>query len=55
MTRTRLDDAQWMSLMLVMQQIPLAWKRDGSGHRPERASPLRRGCALDWPDGRTVA
>ena len=23
MTRTSLDDAQWMSLMLVMQQIPL--------------------------------
>ena len=28
MTRTSLDDAQWVSLMLVMQQIPLAWKRD---------------------------
>jgi transposase len=28
MTRTSLDDAQWMSLMLVMQQIPLVWKRD---------------------------
>jgi hypothetical protein len=24
MTRTSLDDAQWVSLMLVMQQIPLA-------------------------------
>ncbi|RKJ96070.1 IS5 family transposase [Pseudoroseomonas wenyumeiae] len=28
MTRTKLDDAQWASLMLVMQQIPRAWKRD---------------------------
>jgi hypothetical protein len=28
MTRTSLDDAQWASLMLVMQQIPRAWKRD---------------------------
>jgi transposase len=28
MTRTSLDDAQWASLLLVMQQIPLAWKRD---------------------------
>ncbi|WP_277819405.1 transposase [Teichococcus vastitatis] len=23
-----MDDAQWASLMLVMQQIPRAWKRD---------------------------
>ncbi len=28
MTRTRLDDAQWMSLRLVIEQIPHAWKRD---------------------------
>jgi transposase len=28
MTRTSLDDAQWVSLMLVMQQIPLVWKRN---------------------------
>ncbi len=28
MTRTSLDNAQWVSLMLVVQQIPLAWKRD---------------------------
>jgi transposase len=28
MTRTSLDDAQWVSLMLVMQQIPFVWKRD---------------------------
>jgi hypothetical protein len=28
MTRTSLDDAQCVSLMLVVQQIPLAWKRD---------------------------
>jgi transposase len=28
MTRTSLDDAEWMSLMLVLQQIPLAWKHD---------------------------
>ncbi len=33
MTRTSLDDAQWVSLMLVMQQIPLAWKRDGAALR----------------------
>jgi transposase len=33
MTRTRLDDAQWVSLMLVMQQIPLAWKRDEAALR----------------------
>ena len=28
MTRMSLDDAQWVSLMPVVQQIPLAWKRD---------------------------
>lgn len=28
MTRTSLDDAHWASLMLVMQQIRRAWKRD---------------------------
>ncbi len=28
MTRTCLDDAQWMSLRLVIEQIPHAWKRD---------------------------
>jgi transposase len=28
MTRTSLDDALWASLMLTMQQIPHAWKRD---------------------------
>ena len=28
MTRTSLDDALWASLMLTMQQIPRAWKRD---------------------------
>ncbi len=28
MTRTSLDDAQWASLMLVIQRIPNAWKRD---------------------------
>src|SRR3954447_10378547 len=28
MTRTSLDDAQWASLMLVIQRIPHAWKRD---------------------------
>jgi transposase len=33
MTRTRLDDAQWVSLMLVMQQIPFAWKRDEAALR----------------------
>jgi len=30
MVRMSLDDAQWMSLMLVVQSIPLAWKR-GAG------------------------
>ena len=33
MTRMRLDDAHWASLMLVMQQIPLAWKRDEAALR----------------------
>ncbi len=33
MTRTRLDDAQWASLLLVMQQIPLVWKRDRAALR----------------------
>ena len=33
MTRTSLDDAQWASLMLVMQQIPRAWKRDEAALR----------------------
>jgi transposase len=28
MTRTRLDDSQWMSLRLVIERIPYAWKRD---------------------------
>ena len=28
MTRTSLDDAQWVALMLVVQRIPLAWKPD---------------------------
>ena len=33
MTRTSLDDAHWASLMLVMQQIPRAWKRDEAALR----------------------
>ena len=33
MTRTRLDDAQWASLMLVMRQIPLVWKRNEAALR----------------------
>jgi transposase len=33
MTRTRLEDAQWASLMLVMRQIPLVWKRDEASLR----------------------
>ena len=33
MTRTSLDDAQWASLMLTMQQIPHAWKRDEAALR----------------------
>ena len=33
MTRTSLDDADWTSLMLVMQQIPRAWKRDEAALR----------------------
>jgi transposase len=33
MTRTSLDDAQWVSLMLVLRQIPLAWKRDEAALR----------------------
>jgi transposase len=33
MTRTRLDDAHWASLMLVIQRIPHVWKRDEAGLR----------------------
>ena len=33
MTRTRLDDAQWTSLRLVMQPIPLLWKCDEAALR----------------------
>lgn len=33
MTRTWLDDAQWTSLRLTMQQIPRAWKRDEAALR----------------------
>jgi transposase len=33
MVRVSLDDAQWVSMMLVVQQIPLAWKRDEGGLR----------------------
>jgi transposase len=34
MTRTNLDDTHWASLMLVIQRIPHAWKRDEAGlHR----------------------
>jgi transposase len=47
MTRTSLDDAQWASLMLVMQQIPRAWKRD--------EVPLRRFIAAAFWIGRTGA
>ncbi len=28
-----MDDAQWVSLQLVLQQIPLAWKRDEAALR----------------------
>ncbi|MBV8852834.1 MAG: IS5 family transposase [Sinobacteraceae bacterium] len=41
MTRASLDDAQWASLMLTIQRIPRAWKRDEAG--------LRRFCeAVLW-------
>ena len=33
MARTSLDDAQWVSLMLVMQRIPFAWKRNEAALR----------------------
>jgi transposase len=33
MTRTSLNDAQWASLMLVIQRIPHAWKRDEAALR----------------------
>jgi transposase len=33
MTRARLDDTHWMSLMLMMPQIPFAWKRDEAALR----------------------
>ena len=41
MTRTSLDDAQWTSLMQVMQHIPHFRKRDEA--------------ALDLPNRRAVA
>ena len=47
MTRTSLDDALWASLMLTMQQIPRAWKRDEAA--------LRGVGALGWfRDSRTL-
>src|SRR4028118_644537 len=33
MTRTSMDDAQWVSRQLVLQQIPLAWKRAEAARR----------------------
>ena len=33
MNRVGPDDAQWMSLMLVVQGIPLVWKRDEAALR----------------------
>ncbi len=33
MTRSRLDDARWMSRRLVIEQIPHAWKRDEAALR----------------------
>jgi transposase len=33
MTRTNLDDARWMSLRLVIERIPHAWKRDEAALR----------------------
>jgi transposase len=33
MTRTHLNDAQWMSLRLVIERIPHAWKRDEAALR----------------------
>jgi transposase len=33
MTRTSLDDAQWTSLMMVIQRIPHVWKRDEAALR----------------------
>ncbi len=33
LTRNSLDDAQWMSLRLVIERIPRAWKRDEAALR----------------------
>jgi transposase len=33
MPRTHLDDAQWVSLLLVLPQIPRVWKRDEAALR----------------------
>jgi len=33
MTRTSLDDGQWTPLMMGIQRIPNAWKRDEAGLR----------------------
>jgi len=45
MTRTSLDDVQWASLMLTVQQIPRLEARRGS------AAPFCRGRAVDRPTG----
>ncbi|MDN3563170.1 hypothetical protein ACFQY5_34510 [Paeniroseomonas aquatica] len=44
MTRTSPDDAQWVSLMLVMQQIPLIQKQDDAALR----HPTERGGSNGW-------
>lgn len=33
MTRNSLDDALWASLMLTMQQVPRAWRRNEAALR----------------------
>ena len=57
MTRTSLDDAQWTSLWLAIQQIPHAWKRDEAALRRFLEAVLwilRTGvtCRNPWDTGR---
>ena len=55
MIRTSLDDTQWVSLMLVMQQIPLVWKRDDVALRRFIEAALRRQERASWSASPTAA
>ena len=55
MTMTSLHGALWASLMLMMQRVPHAWKRDNASQRRTVKAPLwayRTGALwCDLPDG----